>query len=230
MGIVRYALPPVPEDKEIRAQNRARNEEQHRQKKEKKKKKKAKKAKKAEASAKRCREAKKAGLPEPKSSETSVLEVEGGEDLHWLNELLDEEEEDEEVPPANGGTEALGGSETPDGSRIPGGAEGAPYIIVDDGGDEAPQGGSVPLGPQEGEMAPGGVPEVPAGPKGPTEPRPGAEEEAGGSAEAPKARTTIRATATPRSGDGRPPGNLWRPRSARLLEERCAPSKVSGCS
>jgi hypothetical protein len=54
MGIVRYALPPVPEDGELRAQNRAMNEEQHRQKKEKKK---AKKARKVEASAKHHREA-----------------------------------------------------------------------------------------------------------------------------------------------------------------------------
>ena len=145
MGVVRYALPLVPEDKEIHAQNRARNEEQHRQQKEKKKKKKKKKkankAKKAEASAKGCREAEKAGLHEHKSSETLVSEVEGEEDSHWLNKLLDEEE-DEEVPAAGGGTEASGGSETPKGSRIPGGAEGAPYIIVDNGGDEAPQGDS----------------------------------------------------------------------------------------
>ena len=129
--------PLVLEDKEIRASNRAKNEEQQRLKKEKKKKK-VKKAKKVEASANRCCEAKKAGLPEPESSETSILEVEGGENSHWLNELLDEEEEDEEVPPASGGTEALGGS------QILGGAKAAPYIIVDEGGDETPQGGSVP--------------------------------------------------------------------------------------
>ena len=106
MSVVRYALPPVLEDKEIQAQNRAKTEEQQRLKKEEKKKK-AKKAKKAEASAKRCREAEKAGLPKPESSETLVSEVEGGEDSRWLNELLDEEE-DEEVPR---------------GSQIPGGAE-----------------------------------------------------------------------------------------------------------
>ena len=48
----------------------------------KKKAKKARKAKRAEASAKHHHETEKAGLPEPKSFETSVLEVEGGEDSH----------------------------------------------------------------------------------------------------------------------------------------------------
>ena len=36
MGIVRDSLPPVPEDKEIRAKNRARNEEQKKAKEDKK--------------------------------------------------------------------------------------------------------------------------------------------------------------------------------------------------
>jgi len=93
MGIIRYTLPPVPEDKETRSKNWARNEEQKRLKDEKKANK-AKKAKKVEALAKCCREAEKAGLPEPESSETSVLEIEGGGDSHWLNELLEEEEEE----------------------------------------------------------------------------------------------------------------------------------------
>jgi len=61
MGVVRYALPLVPEDKELWAKNQARNEEQKRTKEEKKAKK-ARKARRAEASAKRSREAEKAGL------------------------------------------------------------------------------------------------------------------------------------------------------------------------
>jgi hypothetical protein len=71
-----------------------------------KKKKKAKKAKKPEASAKHRREAEKAGLPEPESSKTSVSEIEGGEDSHWLNELLEEKDDEEE---ALGGQRPLGG-------------------------------------------------------------------------------------------------------------------------
>jgi len=67
-----------------------------------------KKARKAEASAKRHREAEKAGLPEPESSEASVSEIEGRVDSHWLNELL-EEEEDEEAPSSGGGQRPLGG-------------------------------------------------------------------------------------------------------------------------
>jgi hypothetical protein len=77
MGIIQYILPPVPEDKELRDKNQAKNEEQKRLKDEKKAKK-AKKAKKVEASAKRHREAEKAGLPEPESSEASISEIEGG--------------------------------------------------------------------------------------------------------------------------------------------------------
>lgn len=101
MGVIKYVLPPVLEDKEIWAQNRAKNEEQ------------------------KCRhEAEKAGLPEPESSKASVLEIERGEDSHWLNELPEEEEE--EVPPTSGRTGAPNG-----GSQISGGTEGAPYINVD---------------------------------------------------------------------------------------------------
>ena len=107
MVIIRYALPPVPEDREIRAQNWARNEEQHRRKKEKKKK--AKKVRKTEASAKRRCEAEKAGLTELESSEASTSEVEGKEEgSHCLNELADEEE-DEEIPLLVGGRRPQGG-------------------------------------------------------------------------------------------------------------------------
>ena len=155
-----------------------------------------KKAKKAEASTKHRRKAEKAGLPEPESSETSVSEVEDGDDTHWLNELLDEEEEDEEVPPTGGGTEA------PKGSQILGGVEGAPYNIVGEGGDEAPQGGLVPPDPQEGEVALVGEPEVPVGPKDPSEPRPGTEAETEGSAEVPKAGTAVGAPMTPGAAMG----------------------------
>ena len=117
MGVIKYVLPPVLEDKEIWAQNQAKNEEQKCLKDEKK-------AKKAEALAKRRHEAEKAGLPEPESSKASVLEIERGEDSHWLNELPEEEEE--EVPPTSGRTGAPNG-----GSQISGGTEGAPYINVD---------------------------------------------------------------------------------------------------
>ena len=120
-----------------------------------------------------------------------------------MNELL-EEEEDEEVPPAGGGTEAPGGSEALGESQIPRGAEGATYIIVDEGGDEAPHGGSVPPGPQGGEKASDEGPKAPVGaPKGPTQRR--LETEAEGSMEAPKAGTTVGTTTTPGAAAGARP-------------------------
>jgi len=69
MGIVRDSLPPVPEDKEIRAKNRARNEEQKKAKEEKKAKA-ARRAQRREISAKNRREAEKVGVPPPDSPET----------------------------------------------------------------------------------------------------------------------------------------------------------------
>ena len=78
----------------------------------------------------------------------------------------------------------------PRGSRIPRGIEGAPYIIVDEGGDEAPHEGSVPVGPQGGQRPSSGEPEAPMGPKAPTEPCPETE------VKPPKAGTAIGATAT----------------------------------
>jgi len=79
MGIVRDSLPPVPEDKEIQAKNRARNEE-HKKAKEDKKAKAARKAQRREISAKNHREAEKAGVAPPPSLESSVSEIEGGGD------------------------------------------------------------------------------------------------------------------------------------------------------
>ena len=108
------------------------------------------------------------------------------------------------IPPVGGGIEipegsmARGVSEAPEGSQAPGDERIAPYIIVDDEEDGAPREGYVPSGPQEGERAPGGGPEVPpqpAAPVGPTEPRPASGAEVGGSAEAPRAETTVEAPA-----------------------------------
>jgi len=150
MGIVRDSLPPVLEDKEIRAKNRARNEEQKKAK-EDKKAKAARKAQRREISAKNHHEAEKAGVPPPASPETPVSEIEGGGDnAHWLDELV--AEEDDVIPPVGGGIEipegsrAPGGSEAPEGSQAPGGGQTVPHIIVDDE-DSAPQEGSVPVGP-----------------------------------------------------------------------------------
>ena len=119
MGIVKDSLPPVLEDKELRAKNRARNEEQKKAK-EDKKAKSARKAQRREISDKNRREAEKAGLPLPDSPETSVSEIEGGGDnAHWLDMLM---EEDDVIPPVGGGIEipegskARGGSEAPEGS------------------------------------------------------------------------------------------------------------------
>ena len=135
MGVIKDSLPPVPEDKELRAKNRAQNEERKRAKEEKKAKG-ARKAKRRETSEKNRCVAEKAGLPVPESPETSVLEIEGGEEPHWLNELADEEDEDEGIPPVGGGikvpegSRAQGGSKAPEGSQAPGGARVAPLLLL----------------------------------------------------------------------------------------------------
>jgi hypothetical protein len=123
MGVVKDSLPPVPEDKEIRAKNRARNEEQKKAKDDKKAKA-ARKAQRREISAKNHREAEKAGVAPPPSPETSVSEIEGGGgSTDWLDELA---EEDDVIPPAGGGIEApadsraRGGSEAPRGPKCRG--------------------------------------------------------------------------------------------------------------
>jgi len=103
MGFVNSSLPPVPEDRETRAKNQARNEEE-KQLKDEAKAKTAKKAKAVEDLAKHCREARKAGLPELEIPEASISEGGDLEDSHWLNELLEEEES-----PARGWSEAPGG-------------------------------------------------------------------------------------------------------------------------
>jgi hypothetical protein len=177
MGAVRDSLPPVPEDKEIRAKNQARNEEQKKAK-EDKKAKAARKAQRREISAKNHREAEKAGVAPPPSPETSVSEIDGGGgNADWLDELM---EEDDIVPPASGGTEipegskARVGSEAPEGTQAPEAGQTVPHVIVDDE-DSAPQEGSTPAGPQEGERASGGESEAPLQPvvpEGVAEPRP----------------------------------------------------------
>ena len=198
MGIVKDSLPLVPEDKELRAKNRAQNEEQKKAK-EAKKAKSVRKAQRRETADKNRREAEKSGLPASESPETSVSEVEGGGDTHWLNELVDEEDEDEVIPPLGGGIEApegskaRGGSEAPEGSQAQGGERIAPYIIVDDEEDGAPREGSVPPGPQEVERALSEMPPQLVAPEGPTEPRPSVGAEVEGSAEAPRAEATVEA-------------------------------------
>ena len=206
MGIVRDSLPPVPEDKEIRAKNRARNEEQKKVK-EDKKAKAARKAQRREISAKNHREAEKAGVPPPDSPETLVSKIEGGGDnVHWLDELV--AEEDGVIPPVGEGIEipegsrARGGSEAPGGSQAQGGGQTVPHIIVDDE-DGAPQEGSVLVGPQEGEKASGGeseAPPQPIAPEGLAEPCPMSGAEAGSSVEATQAETTVEAPA-PSAGE-----------------------------
>jgi len=131
MGVVKDSLPPVPEDKEIRAKNRARNEEQKKAK-EDKKAKATRKAQRREISAKNHREAEKAGVAPPPSPETSVSEIEGGgNSTNWLDELA---EEDDVIPPAEGGIEAPEGSKARGGSEAREGSE-APQL------DQAPGGG-----------------------------------------------------------------------------------------
>ena len=119
MGIVKDSLPPVPEDKELRAKNRARNEEQKKAKEEKKAKS-ARKAQRREISTKNHREAEKTGLPPLDSPETSVSEIEGGGDnAHWLNEL--EVEEHDVIPLLVGGSRSRRGRRPERGWRSSGG-------------------------------------------------------------------------------------------------------------
>jgi len=118
MGIIKDSLRPILEDKELRAKNQAWNEEQKKNKEEKKAKS-ARKTQRRETTDKNRHEAEKARLPPPDSPETSVSEVEGGGDTHWLNELADEEEEDEVIPPVGGGIVILEGSKARGGRRPP---------------------------------------------------------------------------------------------------------------
>ena len=166
MGAVRDSPPLVPEDKEILAKNRARNEEQKKLK-EDKKAKAARKAERREIASKNRREAEKAGVAPPPSPKTSVSEIEGGGDnADWLDELA---EEDDVIPPTGGGIEApegskaQGGSQAPAGIQAPEGGLAVPHIIVDDE-DSAPGEGSAPVGPQEGEKASGVRSEAPPEP------------------------------------------------------------------
>ena len=85
------------------------------------------------------------------------------------------------------------------------GRRGHPYIIVDEGGDEAPKEGSAAPGPQGGEKSSGGEPEAPVGPKAPTEPRPNTRAKAEAWAGTPKAEAIVGATATPRAAAGAHP-------------------------
>jgi len=136
------------------------------------------------------------------------------------------------IPPVGGGIEipegsrARGGSEAPEGSQAPGGDRIAPYIIVDDEEDGAPQEGSVPMGPQEGETAPGSgfeMPPRPVAPEAPIEPRPAAGAELGGLTEAPGAETTARAPMPSAGETGIHPTTPSAPGSARELQ---APKRV----
>ena len=234
MGIVKDSLPLVSEDKELRAKDRARNEEEKKAK-EAKKTKIARKAQRRETANKNRREAEKAGLPMPESPETSVSEIEGEGDTHWLNELADEEEEDEVIPPVGEGiiipegSRARGGSEAPEGSQEPGGERITPYIIVDDEEDGAPQEGSVPPGPQEGERAPGGGSEMlpqPVALEAPIEPRPAAGAGVEGSAEVPRAETTAEAPAPTAGETGihpTTPGAAGGAQGARSSQKSAAP-------
>ena len=118
MGIIKDSLPPVSEDKELRAKNQARNEEQKKAK-EAKKAKSARKAQRRETADKNRREAEKAGLRTLESPDTSVSEIEGGGDTHWLNELADEEEEDEVIPLSARGSRSQSGRGPEGGRRSP---------------------------------------------------------------------------------------------------------------
>jgi len=231
MGLVRDSLPPVPEDKEIRAKNRARNEEQKKAK-EDKKAKAARRAERREISSKNRREAEKAGVAPPPSPETSVSEIEGGGDnADWLDELA---EEDDVIPSAGGGIEvpegskARGGSEAPEGTQAPGGGQAVSHIIVDDE-DSAPWEGSAPVGPQEGEKALGGeseAPPQPVVPEGLAGPSPAFGAETGASVEAPQAETTAVAPAPSAGKTGvRPmaPGASGGPQGAPGSQKKSAP-------
>jgi len=230
MGAVRDSLPPVPEDKEVRAKNQARNEEQKKVK-EDKKAMAARKAQRREISAKNHREAEKAGVALPPSPETSVSEIEGGGgDADWLDELM---EEDNAVPPAGGieapeGSKARGGSEAPEGIQAPGRGQAVPHIIVDDK-DSAPREGFAPVGPQEGEKASGAEPEEPPHPvvlESLAEPSPASGAGTGAPEEVSRAEVTMVPPA-PSAGEARvcptAPGVAGDPQGAPSSHKKSAP-------
>ena len=103
---------------------------------------------------------------------------------------------------------------------------------MDDEDYGAPREGSIPSGPRGVERTPGGrseVPPQPVAPKGPTEPRPVFGAEAGGSVEAPRSETTVKAPAPTARETGVYPtalGTSGGPGSSKLPEEGCPPSKV----
>jgi len=231
MGLVRDSLPPIPEDKEIRAKNRAWNEEQKKAK-EDKKAKAARRAERREISSKNRRKAEKAGVAPPPSPETSVSVIEGGGDnADWLDELA---EEDDVIHPAGGGIEApegskaRGGSEAPEGTQAPGGGQVVPHIIVDDE-DSAPCEGSAPVGPQEGEKASGVESEGPPQPVVPedlAEPSPASGAGTGASMEATQTETTVVAPASlaDETGDQpAAPSNSGGPQGAPSSQKKAAP-------
>jgi len=94
MGVVKDSLPPVPEDKEVRAKNRARNEEQKKAK-EDKKAKAARKAQQREISAKNHREAEKPRrrgsprlpLPRPRSRRWRAEEITPTGSTSWRRRM-----------------------------------------------------------------------------------------------------------------------------------------------
>jgi len=207
MGIVKDSLPPVPEDKELRAKNRAQNEEQKKAK-EAQKAKAVRKAQRREISAKNHREAEKAGVPPPDSPETSVSEIEhGGDNTHWLDEL--EAEEDDVNPLSAGGSRSRrgrrleGGRRPQRGPKHRGAARPSPHHCRQRGW--RPTRGLYPHGSPGGGEGAGGGSEASPRPvvsEGLTEPRTVFEAVAGGLAEAPWAEGTIEAPAPTIGGTG----------------------------
>jgi len=102
---------------------------------------------------------------------------------------------------------------------------------MDDEDYGAPREGSIPSGPRGVERTPGGrseVPPQPVAPKGPTEPRPVFGAEAGGSVEAPRSETTVKAPAPTARETGVYPtalGTSGGPGSSKLPEEGCPPEQ-----
>ena len=130
------------------------------------------------------------------------------------------------IPSVGGGSRSQRGRGPEGGQRPPRGL--APYIIVDDEEDDAPQEGSVPPGPQEGERAPDDESDMPPQPmasEGPTEPRPAVGAEVEGSAEAPRAETTVEAPVPTAGETGNHPTTLGAPGGA-----HGAPSSQKGAA
>jgi len=140
-----------------------------------------------------------------------------------LNELLDEEEEDEEDP------QLVGGQRPQEGHRFQGAQRAPPTSSSMMEGMKPLEGVWFLRIPKKGRWRRAESLRCPWA-KGLDRASFGDGGRGGGLGGGTEGRNSRRGPGDPRSGNECPPDHPRRPRSAKLLEERCAPVKVSACS